>query len=154
MRVTTKGWGRARLRRRYSPDMQRVVFYRGGPLFVANADGSGVRTAYDSAYGTLEWWPDGQRVAVRAMVDEVLGIAILPLDGTVRLVTPRTASGVGRNSVWWAPDGTRLVYDAFDEAGDGKLSLFVINTDGTGLRRLNRAGTFANIAAWYPPNAP
>jgi hypothetical protein len=65
-----------------------------------------------------------------------------------------SASGEGTNSVWWSPDGTRLAYDAFDEAGDGELSLFVINTDGTGLHRLNRAGTLANIAAWYPPSAP
>jgi Tol biopolymer transport system component len=139
---------------RYSPDMQRVVFYRSGLLFVANADGFGARSVYDSAYGSVAWSPDGQRVAVRATVDGVLGIAILPLDGTARLVTPPTASGGGTNSVWWSPDGTRLAYDAFDEAGDGELSLFVINTDGTGLRRINRAGRFANIAAWYPPSAP
>lgn len=139
---------------RYSPDMQRVVFYRDRHLLVAGADGFGARSAYDSAYGTVRWAPDGQRVAVRATVDGVQGIAVLPLDGTARLVTPPTASGNGTNSVWWSPDGTRLAYDAFDQAGDGELSLFVINTDGTGLRRLNRAGAYANIAAWYPPGAP
>jgi dipeptidyl aminopeptidase/acylaminoacyl peptidase len=143
-----RGW-------RYSPDMQRVVFYREGRLLVANADGSGQRLAYESPSGTLAAWsPDGQRVAARAEVSGVVGIAILPLDGTARLVTPPKASGQGTNSLWWSPDGARLAYDAFDEAGDGELSLFVINTDGTGLRRLNQAGTFANIAAWYPLSAP
>lgn len=145
--LNERGW-------RYSPDMQRVVFYRDGQLFVANADGSGESSAYHSAYSSVAWSPDGQRVAARALVDGVVGIAILPLDGTARLVSPPTASGIGTNSVWWSPDGTRLAYDAFDEAGDGELSLFVINTDGTGVRRLNRAGTSANIAAWYPPSAP
>ncbi len=145
--VDERGW-------RYSPDMQRVVFYRGGQLLVAHADGSNASSAYDSAYGSVAWSPDGQRVAVRATVDGMLGIAILPLDGTARLVSPPTATGIGTNSLWWSPDGTRLAYDAFDEAGEGALSLFVITTAGTGLRRLNRAGTLANIAAWYPPDAP
>lgn len=146
--LNERGW-------RYSPDMQQVVFYRDGRLFVANADGSDERSVYDSPYGTFaSWSPDGHRVAARALVEGAVGIAILPLDGTARLVTPPTASGEGTNSVWWSPDGTRLAYDAFDGAGDGELSLFVINTDGTGLRRLNRTGTFANIGAWYPPDAP
>jgi Tol biopolymer transport system component len=87
------------------------------------------------------WSPDGSRMAfVRSDGVYVLTVATR----VVRRVTPGDDPA-------WAPDGTRLVVS--DECLTCSLhsdQLFVVNTDGSGRRRLTASSCWAYAPTWAP----
>src|SRR5215210_1244136 len=49
----------------------------------------------------------------------------------------------------WSPDGRRIAF-AVAEAGGAFTSIFVMNSDGSGRKRLVRGGVWQRSAAWSP----
>ena len=121
----------------FSRDGSRFVFLRSdGPvtdpailaMYVANADGSGVRalTPPTESLDWLDWSPDGTRIAY--MADRK--VYVVDVDGG----EPRRLVGTGpaHFPTWLPPDGKDLIY-RLETASPG---IWAIASDGTGKRRL------------------
>ena len=143
----------------WSPDGRRIMM----PLVVQDRlrtaliapDGTGqVVLAFPGQtlfLGPGDWSPDGREVAFEgseAADPSQAGIYIAASDGSaLRRVTTSTD---GRSHSWpaFSPDGRRIVFLAVDPdaapAGIGFAGdLFIVGTDGGGLRQLNPPGTKA-----------
>jgi dipeptidyl aminopeptidase/acylaminoacyl peptidase len=139
----------------YSSDGRHIVYQRdpGFELVVSNADGSDARPlAAPVDIGDFPWSPDGLRLAVVGRVGGQWGLALVPLDGAPRIITPPTESMLGLvPRIAWSPDGTRLAYSAWEsQVSDAPPGVFVINVTGSGRRQLNRRGNDAYLGAWLP----
>ncbi len=151
-RVTQQGaedWGVA-----ISPDNTRIVWHsnRGGTfrLYIADIDGRNVRqlTPPDSTRGSLDadasWAPDGRRI-VFAASRTPKGLYFMDVDTGV--LSHFAAAGEDAEDPAWSPDGTRI---AFQSKRDGNQEIYVINVDGTGLRRLTNHPAVDGRPAWSP----
>jgi dipeptidyl aminopeptidase/acylaminoacyl peptidase len=126
----------------WSPDGPRIVFDRSpDSIAVVNADGSHPHTLSAGAPGTgpgeASWSPDGRKL--------VFFTTPRRPGGFVAEVWTMNSDGSGKQRLYhsgccvdswappiWSPDG-RLIAFAADSAG----GTFVLNADGTGLRRLS-----------------
>jgi hypothetical protein len=137
----------------YSPDGHHLVYER-RPNFevvVSNADGSDARPLLSPAnLGNFPWPPDGLSVAVHGSVGGQFGLALVPLDGNPRLITPPDQNLTLPTRIAWSPDGNRLAYGAYDGTPSDVPGVFLINVDGTGRRQLNTPGTQAYGHMWMP----
>ncbi len=129
-----------------------------GDIYVMNADGSGLRIVpLVGEASAPSWSPDGSRVAVAASrPGRAPGIAWLDLDsGDLTPVTTNPYQG------WWdaepavSPDGTLIAFirvkGLIERGGQRNLAaLFVVNDDGSGLRRLTSWRTDAGTPDWSP----
>lgn len=117
----------------WSPDGGRFAFSNGGDVFTVNADGTGLTnmtTAERSNERHPTWSPDGSRIAFVNLTD----LKVMPATGggSTTIVT-------GQREMWeasWSPDGQQLAFVA-DVAGPLQEELWVVNADGSDLRRLN-----------------
>jgi dipeptidyl aminopeptidase/acylaminoacyl peptidase len=125
-------------------------------IFSINADGSG-RAQLASGKGELlpELSPDGRLISFTRgrWLYEVRS------DGTHTIALAQTSFGPypsedARYSVSWSPDakGIAFVRDFREASGAGHSALYVINADGTGLRRLTklRPNVQTMNPAWSP----
>lgn len=123
------------------------------------ADGSDNHLAYScrSTCSDLSWSRDGRRLA---FADD--GIRVLDPDGSVRLVCG-SSCGDALAEPSWSPDGSRLAFSqrgVLSQTGIGTppSAIFVVHSDGSGLRRLtnrscNEAGgncTLDTGPTWSP----
>jgi dipeptidyl aminopeptidase/acylaminoacyl peptidase len=121
-------------------------------LYVVNPDGSGKRAVTTSTPAkpvratAPAWSPDGSRIAFANTVGTTVGggIWIINSDGTGGTRVPSTEQN--DRSPTWSPDGRRI---AFVRAAGRFNSLFVVNTDGTGLRQVTTDIT-ADDPEWSP----
>jgi TolB protein len=136
----------------WSPDGQLIGFTKyeyGEGVFVMRPDGRGQRTLArmkGSSTEGVKWSPDGQWIAFAR--DHYLWL--MRADGTQarRLVDSRVDyPGWLSAEFAWSPDSSRI---AFSKGKDHR-AIFIVNTDGTGLRRLT-ANRRANDLqpAWSP----
>jgi Tol biopolymer transport system component len=130
-----------------SPDGTMVVFNRqeselvSSTAMVANADGSNIRVLSDRAHGLswMAWSPDSARLAVVGTVDGVLGIWILAPDATPSLVTSQQEYPTVPayfNEPLWRPNGHELVFLGNYMDNVSPVGLYLIQTDGKGLRTI------------------
>ena len=140
-----------------SPDGSWIAFDGASPgktpfsdfdVQIVRTSGAGRRTlAGTSAYEIdAQWSPDGRTLSYsrwpRAADWRSSSIGTVRTDGSHRR---RIARG---QFARWSPDGTQLVLDVPDKAGGGDL--FVVNRDGSGLRRLSNAPGLEQPAGWSP----
>jgi Tol biopolymer transport system component len=108
----------------WSPDGKRIAFVRQGYLiYTVRAGGGGLRLVARGAD------PDWSSTGVLAFTQSPEGIALLDPSGRVRVLT---ATGADPS---WAPAGDRLAFTAYNDESGG-FALWMINADGTGLRKL------------------
>jgi Tol biopolymer transport system component len=140
-----------------SPDAIFVVDIDGGHLTRLDAPGCGATCLGDDAEGH-PWSPDGHRIAFeRALIDPNgdvnLGIWVMAADGSRarQLTQLGLAIGTEDHRPSWSPDGSHLVFRRTDttvspEAG----GLFMMLSNGSGVRRITPLGVDADDPAWSP----
>jgi Tol biopolymer transport system component len=146
---------------RWSPDGRAILFTAVSPVqppwggaapyrdvYVMNADGSGQRklthTPEAAEFGPA-WSPDGQQIAFSRLgpPGEVRIVVMNADGGGKRAVTPmfaHTGDGWITVTAAWSPHGRRIAFDAHDV-------IYLVNADGSGLRRLAQNATFES---WSP----
>ncbi len=146
---------------RWSPDGSKIA-EPGNPT-IYNADGSVYTTLPypllgfdpDTIFGCNVWSPDGTRLACEVLDDqhpERNGIYTFHFPDASDLVRVTTAP-IDDIPADYSPDGSRIVFVRSDPARPPSTShaLFVVNTNGTGLRRLAPWGmSGCCTASWSP----
>jgi len=128
----------------WSPDGTKIVFsslvdYTKSTLIVVNIDGTesiALLEAKDGeAYLNPVWSPNGEQIAfILDIKGPEASVYVMEADGTnVRAVTQTPAYSI--NSIAWAPDGTRLIFNATKET-TGFRGIYMINLDGSDLTYL------------------
>ncbi|MCC7445930.1 MAG: PD40 domain-containing protein [Anaerolineae bacterium] len=134
----------------WSPDGQHIAFEahvgEGYDIFAVNPDGSDVRRITDgkTSYSHAAWSPDGTRLAVMALRGGEYNIYTMNANGQ----DPRA---VTNTTNWhccptWSPDGKQIAFTAYPSKNDRTDTIFIVNANGTGLRRL----TTGLDPAWQP----
>jgi TolB protein len=131
--------------------------YPGAPLrpAVARPDGSGftILDAGDRAdleLGCGDWSPDGTHLVLEGFGDpaSIDGIYVVDaLDGSIIARLTRGLDVVPQ----YAPDGSAIVFQrtAPERSSDaGAAALFVVNIDGSGLRRITPWGAASSAGSW------
>jgi Tol biopolymer transport system component len=137
----------------WSPDGQWIAFVSSRRqhwgIYVMDSDGSHVQGVYESGYHRFHdpvWSPDGQKIAFSWEGDffEPDGIYIQDLrhHQLTKLTTFNAAVPV------WSPDGKQIAFVTSQR--DGNYEIYVINADGTNLRRLTYNPYFDGLPSWSP----
>jgi TolB protein len=156
----------------WSPDGSRIAFDDGsiiafrdwlnqqGHIYIVNTDGTGLTqvTGGQGAEFTPAWSPDGTHLAFTGIGEDGLppGIFILDLaTGAKHPVTANPYAGYVDKEPDYSPDGTRIVFvrdRRLIEAGGSRdeEALFVVNVDGTKLRRLTPWDAAVGTPSWSP----
>lgn len=139
----------------WSPDGQRLVFQSnrdGNPeIYVMRADGSDVVQITHTARGIVnnapDWSPDGQRIVFVSDRDGNLEIYTMRPDGSE--VTRLTNDNAADVDPEWSSDGTMIIFDR-DVQFVNKVvpQLFIMRSDGTGLRAMTGLPSSSSHAAW------
>lgn len=153
-------------------------------LYVAAADGSGLRQVTSSTDGRMHVFPtfspDGQWLAFIAQDPEkpMIGIAagdlfVAKVDGTdLRAINPEgtkvVATGTNGRPVDWSPDSRQVLFAAVDELLDaaGRGAAYLSDVDSGEATRISEFGSWLASVEWSPdgnwliygeidaPNAP
>lgn len=99
------------------------------------------------------WSPDGKRLAFVSRRSGDYDLYVAGADGSnLRELTRR---GTDESAPAWSPDGKRLVFVRGSAGGysqeDERFGIYVVNADGSHLRRVTkRAGYFQRAPTWSP----
>ena len=118
-------------------------------LFVMNADGSNVRrlTEQHGANQDPDWSPDGRTLVFDSYRDGSFDIYSIELDtGRVRRLTDHPAADARPA---FSPDGQHIVFHSTRD-DSGPSDLYVMDRDGSNLRRLTKLGAEGGSNASHP----
>jgi len=152
----------------WSPDGKRVAYYAYGTngstdLFVINADGTGAHAIVTSRAWEFApaWSPDGAKVAFERDDSDgtrpygFLMVANADGSGELKLTDGAPSAGYAFAAdahARWSPDGSQIVFERQEITSDytsTTTDLWIVNADGTGLRRLtNTPNVHDQYAEW------
>ena len=132
----------------WSPDGKRIVFTSRSDskselaIFLMNADGTGRHqvTHFTAGSGNAQWpvWsPDGHQLAIqvnRIREHDAHIWIINATNGDARKLAAHDQPYLDETPAWF-PDGKRI---AFQSSRTGSMEVWVMNTDGSGMRQITR----------------
>lgn len=133
-----------------------LIVVGSGEIFTIRPDGSDLTTLtppLDGIGGSApKWSPDGSKIAFQTSPnDPPWGLNVMDADGSNRvLIFDDSGSDfeTGLNGAFaWSPDGTHI---AFGYKTGGLTSIYVINVDGSGLRRITNSPDGDGAPDWSP----
>ncbi|MGQ9627517.1 MAG: TolB family protein [Anaerolineae bacterium] len=139
----------------WSPDSRILLYFsrsdgdRVPRLWQVGEEGSDerkLRCAEGDVFGeTPEWMPDGRIVYKRcSLKGDCYGIHISNIDGSNLLSLSGEPYDISPAP---SPDGSRI---AFMSMRDGNWEIYIVNSDGTGLRRLTSNSANDGLPTWSP----
>lgn len=147
----------------WSPNGKRLVFARNCGIFVINANGTRLRRLTRRerlcAYEPV-WSPDGSSIAFvkRRRIGGLNVGAVYVMSANGQRHRPLSQRRINRNSFddsfpAWSPDGRRIAFARMtQEGGFSNPSIYVMNRNGSGLRRLTRGdrSIMDSMPSWSP----
>jgi Tol biopolymer transport system component len=139
-----------------------IAFQQGKKIMLIQFDGEGLRALVekDVVNGIPYWSPDGTKIAFqslsRGQTGDQINLSVINADGSNRHTLP---DGDGPNpprppnlqrdealstiqNIFWSPDSQQI---AFEWLGGQRDALFIVNADGSGLRRLPHGGLSSEV---------
>ena len=132
-------------------------------VYVMDTDGSNLTQLTDYSIGAQDpvWSPDGEKIAFASINDG--GIYTISADGTnLTRIVYKTFYDVYTDT-WdiaasghpsWSPDGSVIVYESLGDEDAGttvaNVNIYVVNSDGTGMRRLTNDLSYEGQPSWSP----
>ena len=153
----------------WSPDGRRVAFFGYGEetisLYTIRTDGTDQHTLMTTTSVDempYAWSPDSQQIALVAYPEdnkdfrESEALWIVPADGST---APRKLAEIygdvfhdelRASGPAWSPDGRRIAYFGFYDPDASSYDIYLINPDGSDLRRVTTDGLLKANLAWQP----
>lgn len=118
-------------------------------IYISDYDGAGQRrvTVNRNLNITPSWSPDAQAIAYTTYVS---GFPDINVSWIYKGLLKRPAKGTDRHHNFlpsFSPDGTRI---AFSSNRDGNNEIYVMNVDGSGVRRLTNHRAIDTTPTWSP----
>jgi len=139
----------------WSPDGTRIAHNGGSVIRVFPLDDGPIQSISQQwqSVSWLRWSPDGEKLAFLAFEKEPTAESQL---GLYVVDVPPTSTGPGRliddcsrghNYPSWSPDSERI---AVTSEKDGNPEIYVVNVDGTGMKRLTNDPLYDLSPDWSP----
>jgi Tol biopolymer transport system component len=136
----------------WSPDGTRLTFGRGGKLWIVDSDGGGLVNVPVKGVDLFNpvWGPDGNTIAFMGFRgnpergNQRGGVYVVNLKRG-RATPVATSAFPNLSYPAWSPDGRKIAF----QRNPPQPGLFVVNPDGSGLRRLTD-GRWDLEAEWSP----
>jgi TolB protein len=113
-------------------------------VFITDTEGLSVRrVTYEGSYNTSPAWsPEGDLIAYVSRIDGVFQICTVdPFGITTRVLTDKGSN----EDPSWSPDGMHIV---FSSTRRGNSSIYIMNKDGSAIRRIIDGLDHARNPAW------
>jgi TolB protein len=125
-----------------------------GQIYVMTANGTGEVLVSGNVVGAGQpvWSPAGTRIAFIGGSDAA-ATTIYVVDADGQNLSAVASDFAGVRDPQWSPDGTQIVFAASAVAAglDGRMDLYVVNADGTGLKNLsNTPDIDETTPVWSP----
>ncbi len=123
------------------PDGAEIAFVEGSSIIVANADGSNVRTLFESGFdrdaGFPQWSPDGSLLAYGfydpTVPDWTTQVHVMLANGSGDRALPAPMDAKWSGNAVWSNDGTRLaIVRGYSPRSDEDVVVAVVPVDGSG----------------------
>jgi TolB protein len=138
----------------WSPDGGRIAYcVRSGngygEIQVINQDGSGHAQVTKTRYGGClpDWSPDGEKIAFTAHGGKTPKVVVIGKNGEN---PTEITNGYGAR---WSPNGEQLLFCRHPESHRESASIWIINADGTGERKVIEDNSTVLEPSWSPGGA-
>ena len=133
----------------WSPDSREVMYWSDRSpwgIYVGRADGSGDRLIVPSL--DADWSPDGRTVAFSQVVSGKSKIFTVPIEGGEPTQLSPDEGDVIDGVPVYSPDGNRIAFVRLVGYDEYLTDIWVMNRDGTGVRRLTHAVGYDHQPRW------